>query len=1194
MARGITSALLAETLLAGVLWGQTNRAIITGTVTDPSGAVVAGASVSATNKGTNVQTKTVSNGVGIYVLPDLPPGQYSVEFEMSGFESVAFPSVTLESTQVARMDVALKVGAVSASIKVTSDAPILEQERPSFGNNMKASVVDDLPLNIGGGGRGIEDFAVALTPGYSPYSNAYGAVINGGQWFTKDYTIDGTSGTADIQGDSIETQPSFEAIEELQATTSGLDADSSITGGGVMAFTLKSGTNRFHGSAYNYGHNEAFDANTWTNNNQGLPRGRDRTWNYGGSLGGPIFKNKAFFFGTFDRVTTTDFRLGGLGPFVPTSDMLNGNFSALLGAALCTQADGSVAACSKGGTAITVQNNAGQTVPLQAGMIFDPQTGNQFAGNMIPSSRFSAVAQKINGIFQKDYAPEAAGLSANNRIPSATSPSQTPNQAVVKLDHNLSERDRLSGSWIYDHRPRTLEDSGGIWQAGTTDGGPLSAARLQLVRSHQYRATESHTFAPNVINVFNATYNWYWNGSLPASSGTNWPQTLGLGNTGASNFPLIGFGNSVNGYGVTYIGNSWQGHFVGDTLIADDSVTWTKGRHSFKFGGDLIARQINSHAGSGALNFSFSNNTTGAPSAAYSSLVGFGFASYLLGDVTTAGETTPFDLYGRQKSISFFAQDNWKVTSKLTLNLGLRWVYNFRFHEKYGHWANYDLTAIDPTLGIPGTLVFAKNGSDSFQKNEYLSNFGPDVGFAYSPWKKWVFRGSYNMVYFPVGAPYFNGVPEGFAPGFQGTNVVNTPFNWDAGYPGVFKSGNKNVDPSTIFPLVNVDPRALHVGYSLASNIGAQYELTPNMRLEVAYVGNRGHRLTDTALAWNEGPTPTFLRLTRQYPDLNSFNHYVCSPADAASYGVSYPYSGFCAPVLAAIAPNPQAADWASTIWYYYNLNYVGLPLGQSFYNSLVVDWVKRTGRGLTLDLNYAWSRQESDTFSAQQEYNGYYTGIQDFGHLSQAAHTVTGYDLAHIVKGFVSCELPFGKGQRWLANHGRVANGFLGGWIVTAIVGYNSGQPFVVSTSGPYYYPLWGAIYPDFNLSGFRGTFGTSQFQEARNNAPVPAAYYMPSNVASNPPIGQLGNAQGVSPALRCPGNANENVSLLKNFSMGSEGRYRLQFRTEFYNLFNRHTYSIEGCGGIHATIGASNFGQILGVPDTPRGGQFALRFEF
>ena len=257
----------------------------------------------------------------------------------------------------------------------------------------------------------------------------------------------------------------------------------------------------------------------------------------------------------------------------------------------------------------------------------------------------------------------------------------------------------------------------------------------------------------------------------------------------------------------------------------------------------------------------------------------------------------------------------------------------------------------------------------------------------------------------------------------------------------------------------------------------------------------------------------------------------------------------------------------------------------------MVVDLVKRTGPGLTIDLNYTLSRQEGDTYTSEQEYNGYYTAVQDFGNLSQAAHTVTSYDLANVVKGYASYDLPFGKGRRWLQGRGRVVNAIVSGWTTAALVLYYSGQPFEVSVS--YLYPLWGDFYPSFNPL-IRGHLDPSQFQEARNNQPVPAVFYLPPNVASNPANGQLGKGPAAIPTLRCPGAANENASLLKYFPFGSEGRYQLRFRVEFYNLFNRHTYDINGCGGNSASIGASNFGQVTGVADNPRTGQFAVRFDF
>ena len=1204
MRKGFAFLFLFFLMSGALVWGQVNRATITGTVTDSTGAVVPNVEITVTNLGTNVPTKTVSNQEGIYVVPNLFPGRYSVVFKKEGFEILSHPAITLESTQVARIDGELKVGSLSQSVTVTTEAPVLDLERASEGTNLNGKVVTDLPLGIYGGGRDVEQFAIAATPGYSPYSSSYGAVINGGQWFTKDYTVDGTSGTAAVQGNSVQNGPSMEAVQELQAQTSGLDAQSSITGGGVISLNLKSGTNQFHGSSFLYGVNELFNANTWTNNALGEPKSKRRAWDYGFSAGGPIVRDKTFFFGAFERFVQTDFRLSGTANTVPTEAFLNGDFSALLGDTLCDGGENGVGPCGTvGGTPFTVQDNAGNTLSAQEGMIFDPLTGNQFTDNAIPADRFSSVSQKIVDIFRSSYKPQFGGIQSNSRGLLSNVPSQTANQFVVKIDHVLREQDRLSGSWIYNRKPRVLVDGGGLWQAGSSDGGPLSAARDNFFRSHQWRVTESHTFSPTLLNVLNFTYNYDWQGDIPSAAG-NWSEQLGFGDTGADNFPLINFGSAEagkNSFNETYIGNRWQGNFAGATIRTGDTVTWTKGKHSFSFGGDFLARQLNSRAGSGALGFNFQNNVTGAPSQPYGDYVGWGFATFLLGEVSNADQTTAFNLYGRRKSLALFAQDSYKVTPKLTVNLGLRWDYNFRFHEKYGHWANFDLQAIDPNFGVPGTIVFAKDGSDSFEKKEYAANFGPQIGIAYSPWKKFVFRGAFNMIYNPPGIDFFQGVPNGFAPGFKGTNQVIDGFNWDSGYPGVFVPGNKDVNAFNQFPIVSVDPRSLRVGYSNAFNLGVQYELMRDMRVAASYIGNRGHRLTDTSLAWNQGPTATFLRLVGQYPDMNAWNYPVCSQADADSFGIAYPYNGFCGTALEAIAPYPQVANafwnpYTYAGWYYPSLLYVGLPLGQSYYNSFVVDVVKRTGRGLTMDMSYTWSRQESNTFSAQQSGNSYYTAVQDFDHFGESAHNVTGYDLTHIVKGYVSYELPFGKGRHWLSNQNRWVNGALGGWNMTWLLRYNTGQPFQVGARNPYW-PMWGNIYPNFDLSNYHGPLGTDHFVflPPDYQGEIPAGnFYMPTNVASNPPAGQFGKGPATNGDLRCPASKNEDVSLLKYFRMGSDGQYSLSVRAEFYNVFNRHEYYVNGCAGSRSSIGSSDFGQILGVFDQPRSGQFGIRFEF
>lgn len=1171
--RSLPFCLLIVLILAQPMMGQTGRAAITGTVTDSSRRVVPGVEVTATSIDTGMPTSAMTNSVGIFSILNLPVGSYSVSFRKKGFKPMEFSSIALNVDQVAQLNANLVVGLATQTVTITGRAPFLNKETSEIGTNMKGEVVSDLPLNIYGG-RAIESFAVAITPGYSPLSSPYGAVINGTQQFTKDFTVDGTSATAQIQGDSFEVGPSMEAVEELQSETSGLSPKNAITNGGVIMFNLKSGSNKFHGSAFGFGHNELFDANTFDNNRLALPKPKARFWDWGLSAGGPIRRNRTFIFGTFERFTQNDFTLGGFGnaSTVPTAQFLSGDLSALLDPTHQLGVD--------------VHGN-----PIYKGAIFNPSdAGAVFVGNKIPTTMFSSSSQKIIALYQKDYAPQASGLTQNDRFPRSNSPSQTPNQAVIKVDQNFSEKDRFSSSWIYNHRPRTLADSGGVWAAGSTDGGPFANARDQLVYAHEYRASESHALRSNLLNVVNLTYNWYWNGSVPAATGTNWPTVLGFGDTGAENFPSISFGNSVNGNYETSIGNSWQGNYVGATAILGDNLSWSHGHHTLTFGGDYRAMEINSHAGSGALSFGFSSNTTGAPSQSYAGQVGFGFASFLLGDVQSASASTPLDLYGRRKAMALFAQDNYKVTPRLTLDLGLRWDATLRFHEKYGHWANFDLNKVDPNLGIPGAIVYARNASDSFERNEDWKNFGPQIGFAYSLRERWVVRGSFGLTFVPIGIQYYSGVPYGFAPGFRGTNNAPGPFKWDQGYPGQFTPGTRTSTPDpSLFPIVTVDPHALSAGYTENWNVGAQYAVTRNLKVEVSYVANRGHRLQGSNLAYNEASAGNFFNLVKT----GNASVPVCDPWTAGSVGVPYPFSGFCGPAFAAIAPYPQLAQGAAYYIDYPNLYYVGLPLGQSFYDAMVAEVVKRSGKGLTMDMSYTLSRQLGDTFdNLGDSYEVALNGIQDMSNLKEAAHTLSPYDQRHILKGYATYLLPFGNGHRLLANRGRVLNAVVGGWTVSGLVTYASGPPLSFYSPNIYnYYPGWAAIYVNYNLGGYKGSgFNPSNFTPATGANPAPSGNsYFPASVVSNPPDGQLGIGPARVGALRGFGIKSEDASLLKYFRFGPEEKYALSVRVEFYNLFNRNTFA-----NPNTSVGSPQFGYVTGSTDTPRQGQFGARFQW
>lgn len=1152
---------------SGTLTAQLNRASITGTVVDSSGALVADADVIATNIDTGEASSGRTNSYGRYSIFDLFPGRYSLHFSKAGFRPIDLPNIALQSTQVAKFDETLVAGEMTQAIEVIAAAPVLDTESASVGTNLTGRLITDLPLNIYGG-RQIETFAQMLTPGYSPLSNPYTAVINGTQAFTKDYTVDGTSGTAQIQGDSMETGPTMESVQEVRADTTGIDAENAITNGGVIMLNLKSGTNRFHGSAFGYGHNELLDARVWGNPD----KPKSRFWDWGGSIGGPIFKNKTFFFGAFERYQQNNFGLGTLGSgtgaaTVPTTAFLNGDFSALLDKTKLLGTD--------------INGN-----PVYAGAIFNPaDPGATFVGNVIPQNRISSVSKKIVGIYQKYYAPQSTSLVGNERFLTSNSPSQTPDQPVVKIDHDISDRNRLSGSWIYNYRPRLLADSGGVWQLGTNDGGPLASDRYQKVVSHQFRMSDSWTIAPNILNIFNVTYNRYWNGSVPPET-ADWNAQLGLGSTGAANFPQTSFGSAVNGIGETGIGNTWQGFYVGNTFLYGDSLSWSKGRHTFMFGGDFRAMQNNSVSGSGAYTINFVPNTTGFAGQSWSNQVGFGFASFLLGDVQSASQSTPINLYARRKAMDLFAQDSWKIAPKLTVNIGLRWDVNFRLHEKYGHWANFDFNTVDPALGIEGALVYAHNGSDSFEKNQDWHNFGPTLGIAWNPTRHLVLRAALNITYAPIGIQYWTGTPYGFAPGFRGTNASTAPFNWDSGYPGVFVPGQKTTTMPVNILGATISPDSLEAGYTDNWNIGVQYELKKSMSVEVSYIANRGHHLQDSQLWANETTPAQFQALMHSGNGLQ----WVCSAAQAAAYGVPYPYAGFCAPALAAVAPYPQLASAEANYWYYPNMFYVGLPLGQSYYDSMAVQFVKRFGAGLTVLFNYTLSRQESDVYSNFGD--SYDTpGIQAYTNLTEAAHTLTPYDQKNVFKGAVSYDLPLGHGRRWLAGARGLTNGLLGGWRLSGLVLYASGKPLTFTSSNYYYYPLWAATYVNYNLSGYGGRqFDPGQFQVITDSNNPPAVdRYFPATIASNPAYGDFGSGPERIDALRGFGQKNENVSLMKNARLGAEGKYTLQFRLEFYNILNRHTFADP-----ITNLSSSEFGYVPGVISTPREGQFGVRFEF
>jgi hypothetical protein len=1164
-ALGVALFLVGTTVSA-----QSGRGTITGVVKDPSGAVLPGVSVEAVHVATNVRTASVTNNVGLYSLPNLPLGVYTVTFTLQGFSTARREGITVGLTEIITVDSTLEVGGLKDVVTVVSDAPLLSVATAQVGTTMKNSVVTSLPLTVSGG-RSLENFAYALTP--SVEGDNWTSRIAGGLPFTKEVVLDGTSAVIQIGGHIGESSPPMESVEEFKVLTSGIAAEYGRTGGGVFNFSLKSGTNSVRGSAYGYIRNEALNANTWQNRymTDAYPgrasefkKPNDRQYVSGVSVGGPVFRNKTFYFGSFEEYRQSRFVLGAYNATVPTPAFLNGDFSALLDRNTLLGYD-------LGGN------------PIYKGAIVDPVTRLAFPNNVIPSNRISAVSQKIVDLYRRGYAPMVDRVTNNSALPYYNNPDFKQHQLAVKLNHQLSPGSQLSGSYIWTRRPRTLVDAGGVWDPNDAGkmGGPLSRARKQEVGSDQFRASHTYTFSSNVFNVANVTVSRYDNPSVAGSASGDWPQKLGFGDVGKGNFPNIQFGSAVNGIGTTRIGYEANSGYTGRVYIVSDSLSWVKSRHSFKFGGDFRHSSLTSRTATGVLAFNFAPDQTRFLGPSWQAQTGFGFASFLLGAANDANQTTAGNLSGRRDYLALFAQDDLRVSDKLTMNLGLRWETTGPWTEKNGHWATYDTTAQSPKYGIPGALVYATDGSTSFEGKRDLKELGPRLGATYQLSKAAVLRGAYGIFYQPVGADYWAGVPYAFAPGFRGDNRVSAvgggrpALYWDSGYPGREVAPGKDAD-FTQWGMVAMSQQGLQAGKMQQWNAGLEYEVIKDLVVGAEYLGNKGTGLNSGDLARNQPDMQALTSLLKAGKEWS----WVSNAASAAAAGVPYPYPGFANYAFMALDPFPRVAET------YGPLYTVGAPLGTQTYHALQLTANKRMSKGIAASAAYTYSRSRTNIDSGFQESWG--VGLlQDVTKLDAEAKVIDANDMTHVLKGFVTWELPLGKGRRFL-NRAGAADALLGGWQLSVMFKHFSGTPIAIISSASY--TGWSTYgYPIYVNADPNGNFG-NQFNPDSFDIAAPGGAgnrYFDPKAFSNPAYGEFGKGPRFFEQLRSFSRSYEDLGLLKNISVA--GRFRAQVRFELINVFNRKYFS-----NPITAISNPNFGNVISLTGEPRQGQVGLRFEW
>jgi len=1201
---------------AGFSSAQSDRGTIAGTILDTSGGVIVGATVSATGVTTGTVYKTTSTSTGAYRLGDLQVGAYDITVSAPGFKTSENKGFVVQINTTSALDITLQPGDIKETLTVIADAPTLQTQTSDIGTVVGNRQIIELPLALGGQGdlRAPEAF-VFLTPGTvgpgSSDSNngIFQAKLAGGQNFGNEIILDGASTSRADSGSSFDqTAPSVEAIDEFKITTSTVPAEFGRTSGGVESFTTKSGTNSFHGSAYDLFHNDALFANSWFNNLNGSPRDTDRKNDYGGTFGGPVWipklyngRDKTFFFFSWEQFRQ---QLSGTSNnTLPIDAYRSGDFSSLLGAPL------------KDGSNNTVINPCDGT-PVLAGQIFDPLTtqtiGSQqcrtaFANNTIPADRISAVAKNLLAIV-----PHAQINQTHDNFLFSSSNPRLTTAMTFRIDHTLNQNSKIFFS--YSSRDNAVRN-------GTPNlPDPIAnGAQFQDFFTHYVRAGWDYTFNSSLVNHINVGLNRVNSNDRSGAVGsTDWDASLGLQGASGPTFPQFGFGGNL---GLTSFGQANAADDVINALVVADSVSWVRGRHSLRFGVDWRASQFSvidrSHQSPG-LNFG-PDQTAFVP--AEGDITGNEFASFLLGDVASGGLAVRSS---QPRFVSnyyaFYVQDDFKVSKTLVLNLGLRYDIDTPRHDSHGNTSIFDPTATNPgATGVLGALRFAGNGNGRDGSNgqwadTYYKDFAPRIGFAWAPTmfrNRSVLRGGYGLYYAPLTyADFGQSLTDGFtaSPSFNSNDSYTAALHLDTGIPAF--PPPPNLDPAQenggsgggFGGISYVAPGYGRPGMVQNWSLELEHQFTQDLILSVGYVGTRATHLR-SSLAEINNLNPQFFAFG------NKLSSAINSP-DATLLGVTAPFPEFTTlygpgTISQALRPIPQYGS--------IDTDCCLENLGQSSYNALLTKVERRFRNGLNLLASYTYSRTITDADSALPAFASFSGGgsVQNSYNL-KGEKSVSYQDIPHIFVISYIYELPVGKGRKFL-NKGGTTDKVIGGWQIGGVQRYQSGQPltFGCATGVPSFdgcirysrvpgQPLvTGNGIKDVKAmqSGGIGCIPDSANPGFFINDPSNSgnaffnckAFFDPNFTVSSTPGTpySFGDMPRTTSEIRSQGYVNEDFSILKRTRLFESSS--LVFKAEMLNAFNRHVFGRPDTGPRDGTFGA-----VFGTVDGPRQVQFTLRLDF
>lgn len=1119
--------LVSILFFCALLSAQSDRGTITGRVVDASDAAVANANVVLTNQETGIRNTAATNPEGNYSLQQLPVGRYELDVEAPGFRRYVQHNVEVSVAQTINLNVKLEIGQIEQAVEVTASAPLVESATSDLGTVVNTKRVIDLPLQVSANMRHPGSF-VFLAPGVT--GDTSNTQINGSQSRAKEVLLDGIGSTSPESGGLLFTYPSVESISEFKLESSNFAAEYGRTGGGFEVYTTRSGSNQFHGGLFEYFRNNALDARGFI----ALTTPVNHQNEFGVAFGGPVIlpkyngKNRTFFFFVYDGFRYVAGALNSL-VTMPTAAMLNGDFS-------------------------NVTRN-GQKV-----IIYDPATtqadGSRmaFPGNIIPRSRWSAVSTKI-----LQFVPQPSNGNQTSNFQVVGAQSFNRNVYTGKLDHQFTERNRFN-IFIYFNDETSI--------APEQLPGALSNALSQQRPGRWIRLNHDYVFSPSTINNFRAGYTREPQVWSRITSGHNYLGQTGLTglNPPGDVLPRIQFGDGLQNWS-DEVKNT--GEQVNNVLQIADTVSHIRGNHTFKFGVDARWLQTNGadpNNQQGTFVFN-SNETALATSPTTRAVSGNSFASFLLGQVDTANYTGLFVVPApRYRYFALFAQDDWKVTRKLTLNLGLRWDLFLPRVDQHNNFASFDPALPNPGAGghlgavrFLGSGTGRDNSTRSFA-DTYYKNFGPRFGFAYALNQKTVVRGGYGIYYAPGNATAGLRTSQNFIYGFNAAPAYTSPnsgitpaFNWDSGFPTNWPR------PPFINPTVQNGSNVNYIGqgdgrppYFQNWQLDIQRQILSGLLVDAAYVGVKGTRLGTNLYDLNE-VDPRYLSLG------SLLSQSITSPAAAAA-GITAPYPGFTGTVAQALRPYPQ----------YLTIIDLANPNGNSTYHAFQLKVEKRFSHGLTVLGSYARSKTLSD---GDIEAGGGTAGQTYYNRRLEKSLSTN--DIPNVAAISYIYELPFGQGKKWVNTKG-FASKLAGGWELTGIQQYQTGRPVILTANNTL--PLFNQTLRPNAIAGVPQTLPVHD--PLADRWINPAAFTVPTGF-------QFGTAARTYNGVRAQNFANESFGLIKRTPLREH--LTLTFRAEFFNLFNRVVFAAPA-----GNVSAANFGRVSSQANNPRQGQLALRVDF